>query len=126
MKKIFALVSALMLLIALAGCEKAKDETRSIEELREKYPEYFEMSDFKGIEVYVWKSDDGSFRCGMMSGTNRTKTDEEIEALQERPLSIDEAKMILDESGIANNFVFLIPIAQPYTEYKKQINKLYE
>ncbi len=126
MKKVFALVSALMLLIALAGCEKAKDETRSIEELREKYPEYFEMSDFKGIEVYVWKSDDGSFRCGMMSGTNRMKTDEEIEALQERQLSIDEAKMILDESGIANNFVFLIPISQPYTEYKKQINKLYE
>ncbi|MBP5245837.1 MAG: hypothetical protein J6036_05225 [Clostridia bacterium] len=126
MKRRILSALCLILLTALVGCKKTQTEPRSLETLKEIYPEYFEMSDFKGIEVYVWKSDDGSFRCGMMSGTNRMKTDEEIEALQERPLSIDEAKMILDESGIANNFVFLIPIAQPYTEYKKQINKLYE
>ena len=44
--------------------------------LRIKYPEYYNLDTFKGIEVYVWQNDDGEYRCGALSGTNRGKLNE--------------------------------------------------
>ena len=37
-----------------------ESESKSdIEKLREKYPEYFKLSAFKGIEIYVWEMAEG-------------------------------------------------------------------
>ena len=96
-----------------------------IDELKKKYPEYFELSDFKGIEVYVWQMAENSYRCGMMSGTNRNKTIEEIIELQSRSLSIDEAKAILNEIGVKKEDIIVIPISQPYSSYAYEINDEY-
>lgn len=52
-----------------------------------------------------------------MSGTNRNKTEEEIWELQERSLSVDEAKALLNELGINRDDIIVIPIAQPYSSY---------
>ena len=69
-----------------------------------------------------------------MSGTNRNKTEEEIWELQEKSLSVDEAKALLNELGINRNDIIVIPIAQPYSsylyeidsEYTEQVTKLFE
>ena len=63
--------------------------------LRIKYPEYYNLDTFKGIEVYVWQNDDGEYRCGALSGTNRGKTIEELTALAENSTTIDEMRSIL-------------------------------
>ena len=42
-----------------------------IEKLRKKYPEYFELGTFKGLEVYVWQMAEDDYRFGLMQGTNR-------------------------------------------------------
>lgn len=55
--------------------------------------EYLGVSTFKGLEVYVW-DDDGQLWCGVLPGTNRTKSEEEIEALT--LVSLDTMKYILD------------------------------
>ncbi len=89
---------------------------RGIEILLEQYPEYFELSSFKGIEVYVWETADGIYRCGIMSGTNRMKTGSEIQALEQRSLSITEAKMVLEKIGVENDSIHVIPITQPYPD----------
>ena len=62
--------------------EDAAPENRQVDlaELKEKYPEYFELSAFKGIEVYVWQMSKDSYSCGMMSGTNCLKTLEDAAA----------------------------------------------
>lgn len=99
--------------------------TPDIVELKEKFPEYFELSDFKGIEVYVWQMAENSYRCGMMSGTNRNKTSEEIMSLQSRSLSIDEAKAILNELDVKKEDIIVIPILQPYSSYAYEINDEY-
>ena len=87
---------------------------RGLEALKEQYPEYFELSAFKGIEVYVWVTADGAYRCGMMSGTNRMKTAPEIRALEQKSLSVAEVKTVLEELGVENGSIFVIPITQPY------------
>ena len=142
LKRIFILALSFTCIFMLAGCsimqsgnEKIEsNDSVDIEELREQYPEYFELADFKGIEVYVWQIAEGSYRCGMMSGTNRNKTDEEIWGLQEKSLSVEETKAILNEIGVEESDIIVIPIAQPYSsymyelddEYKENVAKLFE
>ncbi|MBP0961450.1 MAG: dockerin type I repeat-containing protein [Oscillospiraceae bacterium] len=94
-------------------------------ELKEKYPEYFELTHSKGIEVYVWQIAENIYRCGLMSGTNRNKTEEEILALQSSPLTIAEAKIILNELGVKNSDVFTYAITQPDTLYSYEVNENY-
>ena len=113
MKRRILLFLLSIVFISLIGCGQSNNE-RNIELLKEQCPEYFELSSFKGIEVYVWETEDGAYRCGMMSGTNRMKTDSEIQALEQKSLSITEAKMVLEETGIENESIFVIPITQPY------------
>ena len=137
MKKFVILAMNLLLVIALLGCgtknSKSENDSNkyeinnsvSIERLKEQYPEYFELSDFKGIEVYVWQIAEESYRCGIMSGTNRNKTEEEIWELQEKSLSVDEAKALLNELGINRTDIIVIPIAQPYSSYLYEIDNEY-
>ena len=140
MKRLILLFLLLILFISLIGCGQSNEESigafnseeqsesveietsdntekqneRNIELLKEQCPEYFELSSFKGIEVYVWETEDGAYRCGMMSGTNRMKTDSEIQALEQKSLSITEAKMVLEGNGIEDESIIVIPITQPY------------
>ena len=140
MKKAVCLALVFALLLSFFACgKKAGPETfetaqQSVETLKEKYPEYFELSDFKGIEVYVWQMGENVYRCGLMSGTNRNKTDEEILSLAFKSLTVDEAKSILAELGVENDRVIAIPIVQPTSsylyeiddDYRERVRKLFE
>ena len=85
MKKILIVfISCFIPLICFCGCTG------------EDYSIYYNLDTFKGLEVYCWEIDDGEWRCGLMPGTNRNKTDEEIAFLQnEYPCSLKEMNKIL-------------------------------
>lgn len=130
------LAASLMLSVTACGAKKGSaelpTETTSItesgsriEELRAKYPEYFKLNDFKGIEIYVWQMAENSYECGMMGGTNRNKTEEEIWDLHKRTLTIEEAKLILKELGIGKDRISVIPVVQPYSSYRYEIDDAY-
>lgn len=136
--KFASVLIAASLMLSLTACSGVKGqisltskpeqtvETKSqIEELRAKYPEYFEMSSFKGIEVYVWEMAEGSYHCGMMSGTNRNKTQEEIWDLAQKQLTIGEAKLILKELGVKKEDIIVIPVVQSFSSYHYEIDDAY-
>lgn len=135
MKKIFSILLALLLLFSVFGCSKADEITdassflsesdRSLETLREIYPEYFSIGDFKGVEVYVWKVADGKYRCGILSGTNRNKTMHEIIGLYDRSLSPSECRSILYSLGISSDEVCVRPVTQPLSSYYQEIDDNY-
>ena len=81
--------------------------------LRIKYPEYYNLDTFKGIEVYVWQNEDGEYRCGAMSGTNRGKTIEELNSLAENSATIDEMKKILKSYKSEKDSIIIIQVANP-------------
>ncbi|MBR4703725.1 MAG: hypothetical protein IKO91_07755 [Oscillospiraceae bacterium] len=83
--------------------------------LREKYPEYFGLSAFKGLEVYVWQMADGSYSWGVMEGTNREKTGEELWNL--RGAATEEMRLILSSYDIPEENIFIQPIQKPYSSY---------
>ena len=92
--------------------------------LRIKYPEYYNLDTFKGIEVYVWQNEDGEYRCGAMSGTNRGKTIEEYTALAENSASIKEMKSILASYKINKDSIIIIQVANPLSGDEIEINEI--
>lgn len=86
-----------------------------VDSLRAKYPEYFDLSTFKGLELYVWQMAEGSYSCGLMLGTNRNKTLEELVNL--KGASIEEMRAILSTYDIDENDVFIIPWQNPISSY---------
>lgn len=92
--------------------------------LRIKYPEYYNLDTFKGIEVYVWQNEDGEYRCGAISGTNRGKTIEEYTALAENSASIKEMKSILASYKIEKDSIIIIQIDNPLSGDEIEINEI--
>jgi len=100
--------------MVFALVHKSEDEI-DMESLREKYPEYFDLGTFKGLEVYVWQMAPDSYSCGVMFGTNRNKTLEELMNL--KGASIAEMRVILSTYDIDENEIFIIPWQNPVSSY---------
>ncbi len=93
----------------------SQEHSLEIEELRVKYPEYFELGTFKGLEVYVWQMAENDYRFGLMQGTNREKTQEEKMAL--KGASAEEMALILSTFDIEDKDIFVIPWQNPISSY---------
>ena len=68
----------------------------------------------------------GSYSFGLMYGTNRNKTDEEIWDLQNKSLTPEETKAILNECGVTKDEFFIIPVIQPFSSYAYTIDDGYQ
>ncbi len=84
--------------------------------LREKYPDYFDITDIKGIEMYVWVTDDGTLGYGILPGTNRNKTFDEIKSM--KPANSEEIKAIISAYGISIEEFTAVAITITDTDYK--------
>ena len=131
-------VLALALLTPLCACRKAGDlpasgtseppqtDALTLEaRLRARFPEYFDLETGKGLEVYVWQMAEDSYSCGVLPGTNRYKTDEELWDLAKNPATVGEMNAILNCYGIPRKNVFVTPIHQPISSYMYDIDEAY-
>ena len=93
----------------------SQEKVLEIDRLRVKYPEYFELGTFKGLEVYVWQMAKNNYRFGLMQGTNREKTLEEKMAL--KGTTAEEMALILSTFDIEDKDIFVIPWQNPISSY---------
>lgn len=93
----------------------SQEKSLEISELRVKYPEYFELGTFKGLEVYVWQMAESDYRFGLMQGTNREKTLDEKMAL--KGVTAEEMALILSTFDIEGKDIFVIPWPNPISSY---------
>ncbi|MDE6312794.1 MAG: M56 family metallopeptidase [Lachnospiraceae bacterium] len=93
----------------------SQENPPEIEELRVKYPEYFELGTPKGLEVYVWQMAENDYRFGPMQGTNREKTPKEKMAL--KGATAEEMALILSTFDIEDKSIFVIPWQNPISSY---------
>lgn len=93
--------------------------------LKKNYPEYCDLSDFKGLEVYIWSIAEDTFRCGLMEGTNRNKTQEEIWSLAEHSVTPWQMKIILAMYRTEDPAVFFFACRQPVSDYFYEIDDAY-
>ena len=87
----------------------------TLNKLCEKYPQYFELGTFKGLEVYVWQMSENGYCFGLMQGTNREKTLEEKMAL--KGATSEEMALILSSFDIDDKDIFIIPWQHPMSSY---------
>ena len=92
--------------------------------LQERFPEYFGLSAFKGLELYVWQMAPGSWYCGLMEGTNRLKTEEELRSLP--PATVQEMRTILAAYDVPAEEIFVIPFNHPLSSYAYPIDEALE
>lgn len=126
-KKLIVIAMSLSFVLALVGCGTKDNTSVDMNKVKEKYPEFFEVEGepFKGIELYVWQMAENLYYCGLMFGTNRNKFDDEIFALQEKALTVDETKTLLNEMGVNKDAIVIYPIIQPYSSYLYEIDDEY-
>ena len=112
-------------ILRLTGTQARLPEGKALEldALEEKYPEYFGLSTFKGLELYVWQMGPESWSCGLMEGTNRNKTNEEIWNL--RGSTAEEMKQILSTYDIPEEDISIIPFLHPASSYWFDIDEGY-
>lgn len=76
---------------------------------------YYGLSDFKGLELYVWKFGSQDYSFALMSGTNRIKTD--VEILDQYPATLAEMKAILKTYDTLDSEIMLYPVQHPLSSY---------
>ena len=90
-------------------------ESEYLANLREKFPEYFDLDTFKGLEVYAWQMAGNSYSFGVMTGTNRNKTLEEMMRL--KGATAEEMRSILSTYDIPKENIIVIPWQNPISSY---------
>lgn len=93
--------------------------------LYQKYPEYFGLDGMKGVEVYVWQMAGNLYHCGALSGTNRLKTEEEIQSLFHNGATMEEMRTILELCEIERERVSIIPVRNPLSSFWYEIDVEY-
>lgn len=83
--------------------------------LEEKYPDYFGLQTSKGLEVYVWQMAPESYSFGVLPGTNREKTLEELWNM--KGANADEMRAILSTYDIDESEIIIIPWQNPISSY---------
>ncbi len=80
----------------------------------------------KGIELYIWQMSADSYFCGILPGTNRLKTEDEIHALMKKGVTMEEMREIIASYGVGREEVFICPVQNPESDYIVEINQEYQ
>ena len=91
---------------------------QSTTDLKTQFPEYYGLPTTKGLEVYLWQDTEGGYKCGLLMGTNRNKSDEEIIDLTHNGATVEQMKEILSSYNIDKNMITLILVQISETSYE--------
>ena len=104
--------------------ETVKSED-SIEQLKEKFPHYFNPSYGNLLEVYIWQMAEGQYSCGLGPHTNMVTPKEFIWGLQTSPATLEEMRAIVASYNIPKKQVVITPVVMPHSSYHYEINQEY-
>lgn len=100
-----------------------------VEQLKAKFPMYFDLTTPKGLEVYIWQLAEGSYSCGLLSGVNREYTQEELWDLHKSSASIEEMRAIIADyisnGEVTKDAVTIKAIQMPHSSYFYTIDDAY-
>lgn len=99
-------------------------ENVSMQNLINKYPQYFGLSTTKGLQVYVWQFAPNNFQCAVLPGRNLGYTTEEL--LDLKGVSLKEMRVILSTYKIDRESISIIPFANPLSSYMYTIDEKYK
>lgn len=90
---------------------------------------YFDLTASKGLEVYIWQMAEDPYSCGLLPGTNRNHTPQEIWHLHKAPATLDEMKAIvafyISNGSVTKDEVVIFPTRMPHSSYAYNIDEAY-
>ncbi len=101
-----------------------------VSELRQKYPEYFDLYATPRLKVIVWQMAEGSYSCALVPGSDLRK-EAEI-GIESRGTTIEEMRMILStyyearDCNIEPEQVEVVPFHNPISSYWYEIDDAYK
>lgn len=121
----------LMIPLMLASCSNGLSETKVGNQENMYYAQYSDFYDIpvgagKGLEMYAWK-EDSQWYAGLLPGTNRLKTIDEIIALQEKPCPVSIMKEIFSSYSEYDRYwcsVFVVSNPPQESELNHPTDKL--
>lgn len=102
---------------------------QKISDLRQKYPEYFDLDCKKGLKVYVWQMSGDSYSCALISGADERS---ELEIGGMKGVTIEEMRLILStyyearDCEIEPEQVEVVPFRNPLSSYWYEIDDAYK
>lgn len=96
-----------------------------IDELREKYPMYFDKPKGKGLGIYIWQMAENTYSCGLLPNTNLGYTQEQLFELHKYPASIEEMRAIVASYNVSKDDVVIIGITMPHSSYHYEVGQEY-
>ncbi|MBR3837771.1 MAG: hypothetical protein IKJ74_06460 [Clostridia bacterium] len=98
-------------------------------DLKEKFPEYFQLDASGGLAVYIWQMARDSYSCGLLPVKDGAPSKDEIWNLHKAPASLDEMRAIVDyymtEKGVTKSQVEIRAVAMPHSSYAYTIDNQY-
>ena len=95
--------------IVLSGnadfCYWGSPDSSTLSQIRKNYPQFLNLPFDKGLEVYVWNN--GGWRCGVRSGTNRNADISELHAFR-NGTTLEEMAIILGTYGIPKEEIAIL------------------
>ena len=88
-----------------------------ITSLREQYPQYFDLDDSNGLDVYVWQLSENSYYFGLLPHTATERDWLSYELLNLQGTDADEMRQILSAYNISENDIHIIPWQNPISSY---------
>ncbi len=126
MKKLIALVLALVCVLGLASCNKFSannGEITDIVKLQEQYPQFFNVSTDGGFIVYVWQEAKDDYRCYLVNKVIESVVDRNFEF--EVGATIKEMRAILSTYNVEKEDIEIKPIINPLSSYSYEIDDAY-
>ena len=98
-------------------------DSAALDELRKKYPQYFDLPTANGLVVYQWQMAENSHCWGLLSGGD---SHEMADLLALVPASLEEIRLIVDSYGLSPEQITVCPIRMHYSSYYYPIDDAYE
>ena len=138
MKKRLVFVCSVLLVLNMTACaidmhrinsnEEHANNTKTSEELnisnlREKYPQFFNVSTDGGLTVYIWQLAENNYNCYLINSV--------IDALTDRTFAfevgttIPEMRAILSTYDVDKDDIVIRPTVNPISSYAYKIDDAY-
>ena len=94
-----------------------KAQALPVEDLRVKFPQFFDLDTKNGLEVYVWQMSENSYYCSIISAKDEVYADKEWLDIGLKGATVDEMKTILSSYNIPEGKIDVIAYQNSISSY---------
>ncbi len=96
-------------------------------QLKERYPQYFDLPTDKGLELYIWQMSGDSYTCILLPGKNLGYTQTELLACHNAGTTLEVMRAIVSSymPELSRENVTIVPVTMPHSSYAYNIDDAY-